>query len=145
METTTTKEVKDALEAVGIAKRNFTIQQQAETELRQRLYDGKHSTLGGDFCERTGSNSVEEQICRLTDEEDKAAKLRGEYISAHCHAMALINTLSSPAEKEVLVRRYIRGERWEDIARDMRYSYRRVTQLHETALKNISLNFRKFP
>ena len=42
------------------------------------------------------------------------------------------------AEKEVLIRRYLMGKAWEQIAVEMNYTYRHVTRLHGTALQSFS-------
>lgn len=50
-----------------------------------------------------------------------------------------INQLSNVAEKDVLIRRYLIGQRLEKIAAEMGYSYRHIVRLHGQALKNFSL------
>lgn len=133
----TTQEVKEILEAVGIAKRRFKAQQEIASDLRATLSGGKRASLGGSFCERNGSNSVEKSLCRLVDKETYTDKLREEYITAHTRAMRLINTLTEPAEGEVLIRRYIKEERWEHIADEMNYTERHIRRIHDRALKKL--------
>lgn len=50
-----------------------------------------------------------------------------------------IYKMQDGAEKEVLERRYLMGETWEQIAVQMNYTYRHVIRLHGTALRNFML------
>lgn len=50
-----------------------------------------------------------------------------------------IHKMQDGAEKEVLIRRYLMGKAWEQIAVEMNYTYRHVTRLHGTALQSFSL------
>ena len=50
-----------------------------------------------------------------------------------------IHQMQDGAEKEVLIRRYLMGRTWEQIAVEMDYTYRHVTRLHGTALQSFSL------
>lgn len=50
-----------------------------------------------------------------------------------------IHKMQDGAEKEVLERRYLMGETWEQIAVQMNYTYRHVIRLHGTALQNFRL------
>ena len=54
-----------------------------------------------------------------------------------------IDALSDANQREVLTRRYIIGQRWEDIAVSMNYSRQHVTRLHGYALHNMCLNVTK--
>lgn len=50
-----------------------------------------------------------------------------------------IHQMQEGAEKEVLIRRYLMGRTWEQIAVEMNYTYRHVTRLHGAALQSFSL------
>ena len=51
-----------------------------------------------------------------------------------------IYQMQDGAEKEVLIRRYLMGRTWEQIAVEMDYSYRWVLRLHGRALKNFEIS-----
>ena len=51
-----------------------------------------------------------------------------------------IHKMQDGAEKEVLIRRYLMGRTWEQIAVDMDYNYRWVLRLHGRALKNFEIS-----
>lgn len=50
-----------------------------------------------------------------------------------------IHKMQDGVEKEVLERRYLMGEKWEQIAVQMNYTYRHVIRLHGTALRDFML------
>lgn len=51
-----------------------------------------------------------------------------------------IHKMQDGAEKEVLIRRYLMGRTWEQIAVEMDYNYRWVLRLHGRALKNFEIS-----
>ena len=51
-----------------------------------------------------------------------------------------IHNMQDGAEKEVLIRRYLMGKAWEQIAVEMNYNYRWVLRLHGRALKNFEIS-----
>ena len=51
-----------------------------------------------------------------------------------------IHKMQDGAEKEVLIRRYLMGRTWEQIAVEMNYNYRWVLRLHGRALKNFEIS-----
>lgn len=51
-----------------------------------------------------------------------------------------IHQMQDGAEKEVLIRRYLMGRTWEQIAVEMNYNYRWVLRLHGRALKNFEIS-----
>ena len=98
-------------------------------------YDSDGSTH-----EKNG-NTVERTYCCLADYQTEADRLMMEMLGVRQRVEKVIGTVPDAVQREVLTRRYIIGQRWEDIAYVMNYSRRRITQLHGAALNNISLNF----
>lgn len=47
----------------------------------------------------------------------------------------VIQQLPDMRHREIMERRYLRNQSWEEIAVGMHYTYRRITQLHGEALK----------
>ena len=56
-----------------------------------------------------------------------------------------IQTVQDGTLREVLIQRYILGKRWEQIAVDMNYSWRRIYQLHGKALLQLCIEFQYKP
>ena len=138
----TTTEIKTELNRARDAERAYHLARDKANAYGQLLMCGKsirYENDGGTH-ERKG-NPVENAYCRLADYDDEADRLFREFIAARKRTEELISSVPDPVQREVLTRRYIIGQQWEDIAESMSYSRRRVTQLHGIALKNISLNF----
>ena len=53
-----------------------------------------------------------------------------------------IHQMQDGAEKEVLIRRYLMGRTWEQIAVDMDYNYRSVLKIHGRALRSFEISER---
>lgn len=142
----TTTEIKAELNRARIAERAYRLARDKVNAYEQLLTCGKsvrYENDGGTH-ERKG-NPVENAYCRLADYDDEADRLFREFIAARERTEELIASVPDSVQREVLTRRYIIGQQWEDIAESMSYSRRRVTQLHGIALKNISLNFPSSP
>ena len=75
---------------------------------------------------------LDELMHRLKEEKLEAIK---QYESVY---MA-INRMEKENEREILVRRYINGSKWENIAIDMGYDYRYTLKIHGKALNNFEI------
>lgn len=53
-----------------------------------------------------------------------------------------IHQMQDGAEKEVLIRRYLMGRTWEQIAVEMDYNYRSVLKIHGRALRSFEISER---
>ena len=75
---------------------------------------------------------LDEMIEELKNERLERAKLRQRIESD-------IRALDSEDEQEVLRLRYIKGLKWEQVAVEMGYTYRRTLQIHGKALQNFKI------
>ena len=50
-----------------------------------------------------------------------------------------VKAVPDEIEREILTRRYLLGQGWEQIATEMGYSYRHITKLHGFALKKLAV------
>lgn len=76
---------------------------------------------------------LDELISQLEHEQEMAVK---QYKEIHDQ----IQLMQDGAEKEILERRYLMGETWEQIAVLMNYNYRWVLRLHGRALNNFVIS-----
>ena len=138
----TVGEVKTELQKVRQARKAYRLAKDRADDFEQTIMCGKAVRYGGsgESHERRG-NPVENAYCSLVDYRTEADALLKEMIGARKRVEKLIASIPDLTQKEVLTRRYIIGEKWEEIAEKMNYSRRRITQLHGLALKSISLNF----
>ena len=132
----TVTEVKTELQKVRQARKAYRLAKDRADDFEQTIMCGKAVRYGGsgESHERRG-NPVERAYCDIVSLHDEAEQYRTEYITAFERARYLIGLVSDPAQCEVLERRYIRGQLWEDIAADMSYSRRHITRLHGLALQ----------
>ncbi|MGN0508696.1 MAG: hypothetical protein ACI4GX_05630 [Ruminococcus sp.] len=138
----TTAEIKSELNKAREAVRDYRLARDKANAYGRLLMSGKTVRYDSDgSTHERKENPVENAYCALADYETEADRLLQEMNRARQRAEKLIASVPDQAQREVLTRRYIIGQRWEDIAECMSYSRRRITQLHGIALKNISLNF----
>ena len=79
------------------------------------------------------SRNMNSCIDLARDIDRQAAMLRGQYETAY----AMIDAVQSVEAREVLELRYLRGMRWEDIARRMHFDERQVRRLNRRALEDV--------
>ena len=135
----TVDEVKAELKRVRQAKQIYCLTADRANDYDQTLTGGKTARYGGngESHERRG-NPVENAYCELISLKDDTEKYRLEYIAAFNRARHLIDLVADPVQREVLDRRYIRVELWEDIAYNMNYSRQHINRLHGWALQAIA-------
>ena len=140
----TTAEIKSELNKAREAARDYRLARDKANAYGQLLMVGKAVSYDGDGSthERKG-NPVENAYCCLADYEAEADRLLQEMNAVRQRAESLIASVPEQSQREVLTRRYIIGQRWEDIAVSMNYSRQHVTRLHGYALHNMCLNVTK--
>ena len=137
----TTAIIKAELNQAREAERAYRLARDKYIAYQQLLIGGKsvrYDDTGGTH-EKNG-NSVERAYCCLADYAADVDKLMQEMIAARQRAEVLIASVPDAVQREVLTRRYIIGQTWEDIAESMSYSRQHVTRLHGYALQNMCLN-----
>lgn len=77
--------------------------------------------------------TLDEMIEELKQERLKRAKLRRKIVRD-------IRALENEDEQKVLRLRYIKRMKWEEIATEMGYTYRRALQIHGKALRNFKIS-----
>lgn len=137
----TTTEIKAELNRVRIAERAYRLAKDKAEAYSQMLMSGKTVRYESDSSvhERDG-NAVERAYCQIAEYNAETDKLLDEYNIVRRRAERFISSISDAAQREVLSRRYLMGQQWEEIADSMDYSVRHITRLHGLALQNMSLN-----
>lgn len=137
----TTTEIKAELNRVRIAERAYRLAKDKAEAYSQMLMSGKtvQYESDGSVHERDG-NAVERAYCQIAEYNAETDKLLDEYNVVRRQAERFISSISDAAQREVLSRRYLMGQQWEEIAGSMNYSVRHITRLHGLALQNMSLN-----
>ena len=134
----TTDEVKTVLGEVRNAYRRYLLAREKAARFRDgflsppAVSDMPHSS--------SRSNGTENRLVSLIGCDEEAAECLEKYLEARRAAESLIGSLENPDEKEVLTRRYIMFEKWEDIAEKMNYSKQHIFRIRNRALKKMRVN-----
>ena len=123
------------------AERAYRLARDKANSYAQLIMGGKAVKYDSDGSthEKNG-NTVEKSYCCLADYEAEADRLMMEMLGVRQQVEKVIGTVPDAVQREVLTRRYIIGQRWEDIAFVMNYSRQHITRLHGYALQNMCLN-----
>lgn len=140
----TVQEVKAVLNGARDSVRAYRLAKDKVNAYKQLLTSGKTARYESDgSTHEQNSNPIERAYCCLADYETELSNAVAEMVRCRKTAERIINSVEDRTQREVLTRRYIIGQRWEDIAVRMNYSLPRVYQLHGFALNRIILNYSK--
>lgn len=84
-------------------------------------------------------NKIEQAVEKIVTIESEIDSELAELMKIRSEVKAAIRTVPSVKYREVLERRYIYGQHWEQIAVDMNYDYRWVLRLHGKALQMLKV------
>lgn len=110
-------------------------------EKMQEIRFGKiMPSAGNDGMPHAHNNSDLSGYAALMDEEERRyLKVRYKRIKLCREITDKIERMENEDEKDVLLYRYIRLMKWEDIAVKMKYSWQHVHKIHARALRNIKI------
>ena len=83
-------------------------------------------------------HSMEETICKMVDMENEINDDIDTLVDLKAEIMACIKRVENTEYQTLLELRYLCFKRWEEIAADTGYSLRRLYELHNSALEQIS-------
>lgn len=134
----TVQEVKEKLGSVYVRYREYMLAEEKAEQFRDMISLPAPVEASDAPRSESGGNSTESKyIAALWYSEQADRKFR-EYMIARQSAEMMIGSVRSPDEREVLARRYIMFQKWEQIAERMYISQRNVYYLHGSGLKKIS-------
>lgn len=96
---------------------------------------------GGSGSSGSSADKIPDTLSKIFEYEQKVHDLKERYINLYIEIENAIAAVQDPVLREVLERRYLLYQKWEEIAEQMHFTTRRIYQLHGIALKKISLNF----
>lgn len=137
----TTQEAKAYLNQAREAERAYRLARDKANSYAQLIMGGKAVKYDSDSSthEKNG-NTVERTYCCLADYQAEADRLMIEMLGVRQQVEKVIGTVPDAVQREVLTRRYIIGQRWEDIAFVMNYNIRHIYKIHGAALQSMALN-----
>ncbi|MBS6195466.1 MAG: DUF1492 domain-containing protein [Clostridiales bacterium] len=87
----------------------------------------------------SGESDLSGYMSKVDELERKILKARYKRIRKFKEIRDRIERLEDENEKDVLVYRYIKGMKWEDICTKMQYSWRRIHYIHSKALETFEI------
>lgn len=127
--------VKQILEAVR--QRYFDYEIVCEKAKRYKQFIS--AAKGVRYTESKGhtGNGTEASMIKALEYDENMQTAYAAYEQAVKAAEALIASLESYKEKEVLTRKYLFFQSWEEICKSMKYSRRHILRLSDEALKKL--------
>lgn len=123
---------KEYVEQAWIIERRIRTAEIEMQSMRDALH-GRSSAAGSSGGSRT-DKALEKAICRVIDKEREIDREIAFLISAKEEIARTIRQVPNLRLREILVRRYLRFQKWERIAADMGLEVRYTFKLHGYAL-----------
>lgn len=137
----TVQEVKAVLNGARDSVRAYRIAKDKVNVYKQLLTSGKTARYESDgSSHEQNGNPIERAYCCLADYQAEADRLMMEMLGVRQQVEKVIGTVPDAVQREVLTRRYIIGQKWEDIAFVMNYNVRHIYKIHGAALQSMALN-----
>lgn len=96
------------------------------------------STLTPDKVQTDTQNKTEIIVAKIVDLENEVDSEIDSLGEIRREVQGVIDQVPNAAQREVLVRRYMIGQTWEQIAVELNYTYRNVCYIHGRALHAVS-------
>jgi hypothetical protein len=119
-----------------VRRQNYILKQTEKelNEIRADILTIRASSLSEHVSGSKNSDTADKYI-RLEKYMEKVNAEWDKLIDMRDAAKDLIGAMPDPMHRAVLYARYINGQRWEDIAMDMHYSWKGIFKLHGQALR----------
>jgi DNA-directed RNA polymerase specialized sigma subunit len=133
----TAQEAKSKLNNVRTKHREYILARDKAAQFRDMISSPALRQSDAPRAEPAGNSSENKLIAALWYSE-QANKIFQEFMLLRNEVEDIISGLRSPDEREVLTRRYIMYQKWDDIAEAMGFSRQHVTRIHGSALTHIT-------
>lgn len=134
MELTENKKKKEYLKSY---QRAIKREQEILEEIQRLRSDRMFPSVVNDGMPKGSSQSDLSDYAVILDEQIQLLKKeRLKKVQVYQNIEKKIKAMQNEDEQRVLRLRYIKGLKWEEVAVKMRYSWRRVHDIHSSALKN---------
>ena len=134
----TTDEVKDYLRQAYKLDRRLQREQMKLEKLRSAIEYRSPSFEGAGG--HGSGDKMSAAVTSIIEHGKRVDELTALYIMRYKEIDDAIHTMDDDILVEVLERRYLLYQKWEEIADSMNYTVRHITRLHGQALKKMSLN-----
>ena len=83
--------------------------------------------------------AIPRAVERIADAESRLVSAYGAALAERSQVEKVIETEPDPLRRDILIRRYIIGQRWERIAADNNFTLRRVLQIHHKTVEAMEI------
>lgn len=83
--------------------------------------------------------AIPRAVERIADAESRLASAYGAALAERSQVEKVIETVPDHLRRDILIRRYILGQRWERIAADNNFTLRRVLQIHHKTVEAMEI------
>ena len=83
--------------------------------------------------------AIPRAVERIADAESRLASAYGTALAERSRVKDAIDTVPDPLRRDILIRRYILGQRWERVAADLDRDLRWVLRLHHRAVEDLTI------
>lgn len=126
------KKLKSAWTVHKMLESNFAVLQNLD-DIANNITPAYSMTPGGSG----NGQKLENAIVKKADLEMAIREEYEQLVESLREVRSLIKLVDDPMQRLILQKRYLNYQKWEVIAADLGYSWRRVHQLHGEGLKNI--------
>lgn len=107
-------------------------------EIEQLRTDAESVSINLDGMPRNnGKSSFEKLAIQLAETESQLTEEMSGLWSETMKAHRLIGQVSSAQRQQILTKRYLKGQRWEEIAYEMHFSWQHCFRVHDHALREL--------
>ncbi|MBP3798015.1 MAG: hypothetical protein J6I46_09625 [Ruminococcus sp.] len=126
---------KEYLQQIGDKDYQLRLEREKLMKLRAAA-EYRSPTFGEQGCGNGADKS--KALDKLVELEQKYDRMAADYLAEYTEADRLIRSLDDAVLREVLERRYLLYQKWEEIAAAMHYDTRYIYKLHGKALARIN-------
>jgi hypothetical protein len=128
---------KEYLQQAFYIDRKINLNLQKVEEMKRALYGKAVSYTNGKVKSATKANNTECTIMRVLEYEEQINAETDKLVDLRIKIETVISKLTNEQQKEVLTRRYLLYQKWEQIAVGMCLDLRWVYRLHGRALQSV--------
>ena len=97
------------------------------------------AALSSDFSGTANPKKSEDLIIQISELEVKLEEAISFLKETHEEVIDIISGINNPIYAEIIARRYLENQKWEQIAFEMNYDFRYVFKLHDRAVENLAI------
>ena len=127
---------KDYLRQIYRLDRRIELDRQKIEKLRAVL---DYKPPSGGSGSGSSADRIPDTLAKIIEYEEQAERLTKRYIELYIEIEKAIAAVSDPVLREVLERRYLLYQKWEEIADAMHRDLRWVYRLHGKALQQLTI------